>query len=61
MPGECVTPVRDVHDDASTDGLFAALVTLATLAEPPGGGGDELGQAGRLLEVLGAVGDRRDP
>lgn len=61
MPGECVTPVRDVHDDASTDGLFAALATLATLAEPPGGGGDELGQAGRLLEVLGAVGDRRDP
>lgn len=58
MSGECFTPLRDVNDDADSDGLFAAL---ATLAEPLDGGGDELEQAGRLLEVLSAVGDRRDP
>jgi predicted transposase YbfD/YdcC len=56
VPVECVMPVCDV--DAAAGGLFAAL---ATLADPPGDCGDELGQAGRLLEVLGAVGDGRDP
>jgi len=57
LSGECVTPIRDVNDDAGADDLFAVL---ATLAVPPGGLGDELDQADHLLAVLGAVGDRRD-
>jgi predicted transposase YbfD/YdcC len=61
VPIECVTPVCGVNDDASGGGCDGLFAVLATLAEASGDCGDELGQAGRLLEVLGAVADGRDP